>query len=53
MMITSFIIVQVVQELSQHVLDIVQGLILSPRSFLLGLKAAMEVIIVIVICYAG
>ena len=52
-MTTSFTIDPVVQELSQYVLDVVQGLLLCSRSLLLGLHAATKVIIIVVISHVG
>ena len=45
----SVVVVSVIQELCQHLLDIIQGFLLSPESFLLCFHAMTEVIIIIVI----
>ena len=47
------IIVPVCQELSQYLLDVVQGFLLSLESLLLCLHAITEIIIIIVISHVG
>jgi len=45
----SFIIVLVVNELCQHLLDVIQSRLLSFESLLLSLHAPMEIIIMVVV----
>jgi len=48
MIVVGVIGILVSQELSEHLLDVIQGFLLSPRSLLLCLHPPTEVIIIVV-----
>jgi len=50
---TSCVIVLVCQELSQYLLDVVQGFLLGLESLLMCLHAITEIIIIVVISHVG
>jgi len=53
LIIVGILLIPFYYKLSQHALDVIQGLLLSPRSLPLYLHMLMEVIIIIVISHLG